>query len=169
MHIRVSILSGLFLLLSPVFLLGLAPVSAVEAAVKDRHAGYYYPTPVTREVYTSRGRKIQGASRNSRLAFVTGVTSEQLKRRYPPQSAMFAKGNDADKLILVSLREDYMGTIHRARGVLAMLTSLARTTPIFREFEVEDQFNFLDLLKMLGFRQLTVSDGKTYSHQFEIR
>ena len=169
MPIHRLILPRLIVAAAMLVLFALAGGTPAVASFKDRHAGYYYPNPVTKEVYNSQGRTIKGANRNSRLAFITGVTSEQLKRRYPPQSAMFAKGTNADKLILVSLREDYMGTLHRARGVLAILTSLARTTPIFREFEVEDQFNFLDLLKMLGFRQLTVSDGKTYSHQFEIR
>ena len=33
---------------------------------------------------------------------------------------------------------------------------------------VEDTYTFLDLLKLLGYRQLTVSDGHSYAHQITI-
>ena len=49
-----------------------------------------------------------------------------------------------------------------------MLTAVARTTEIFQQFRVENEFTFLDLCKMLGFDQLTISDGRSFSHQFTI-
>ena len=71
-------------------------------------------------------------------------------------------------LIITSLGDQWFGTLYRMRGLLAQMTSMARTTPMFREFEVDDLFTFLDLLKLLGFRQLTVTDGERYAHQFRI-
>jgi hypothetical protein len=138
-------------------------------AAEDRHAGYYYPEPVTHETYIARAQTLPGASRNTRLAFVTGVVAQQGELPYPAQTAMFAKGVDAQKLIIVGLEENRMNTIYRARAVLAMLTAVARTTEIFQQFQVESEFTFLDLCKMLGFDQLTISDGKTFSHQFAIQ
>jgi hypothetical protein len=61
--------------------------------------------------------------------------------------------------------EDRLGTIYRVRALLATLTASARMTPIFRENGVEDLLTFLDLLKMLGFKQITVSDGDKFAHQ----
>jgi len=36
---------------------------------------------------------------------------------------------------------------------------------MFGELQVEDVFAFLDLLKILGFTQLTINDGDTFAHQ----
>ena len=57
----------------------------------------------------------------------------------------------------------------RMRALLAQLTARARQTPLFVQYRVEDRFTFLDLLKLLGFEQLTVTDGDTFAHQIEIR
>ena len=59
--------------------------------------------------------------------------------------------------------------IYRVRSLLARLTSSARTLPILNEFKVADTFNFLDLLKLLGFKQVTVSDGVAFSHQIKLK
>ena len=37
-----------------------------------------------------------------------------------------------------------------------------------RAYEVEDLFNFLDLLKLLGFERVTMTDGESYAHRIEI-
>jgi len=143
----------------------LAPVAA---SAKDRHAGYYYPKPASTETYTARARTLAGADRTQRIGFVTGVTLKQRERPHPPVLAMFAKGDEAEKLIIVGLEDGRLDTIYRARAVLAMLTATARTTPIFQEFQVEEIFTFLDLCKMLGFKQVTISDGENFAHQILI-
>ena len=165
---RASRLSGLLtvsLVLVGSILLG---STALRAADDDRHAGYYYPDNVTHETYKARAENAPSSSRQTRIAFVTGVTAQQVQAPYPPLTAMFAKGTEADKLILVSLQEGRMDTLFRARAVLAMLTATARTTPVFAEIDTDLDYTFLDLLKILGFVQITVSDGRTYSHQIKI-
>lgn len=137
------------------------------ASADDRHAGYYYPA-TSSETYKARARTLAGADRTQRIAFVTGVTLQQRERPHPPVLAMFAKGDKAEKLIIVGLVDGRMDTIYRARAVLAMLTAIARTTPIFQEYQVEEIFTFLDLCKMLGFKQVTISDGKDFAHQILI-
>ncbi|WP_193170267.1 molybdopterin-guanine dinucleotide biosynthesis protein A [Nisaea nitritireducens] len=136
------------------------------AGASERHAGYYYPESVTEEHYISHAQKIPAATRESRLAFVSGVAKSASERPYPPQRAMFAKGDDANKLIIVSLYDDHMTTLAQARAILAMMTGVARTTKILRDLQVESIFNFLDFCKMLGFTELTISDGRTYAHRF---
>ncbi len=143
-------------------------LTAVAASADDRHAGYYYPDPATTETYKARARTLAGADRTQRIAFVTGVTLKQQERPHPPILAMFAKGEEAEKLIIVGLEDGRLDTIYRARAVLAMMTATARATPIFQEYKVEEIFTFLDLCKMLGFSQVTISNGKDFAHQILI-
>jgi hypothetical protein len=148
--------------------LTVALLSPEFAGADDRHAGYYYPHPANTEVYQSRAKQLPGVNRTTRIGFVTGLTAQQSERPYPAQTAIFAKGSEAEKLIIVSLTDGRLNTLYRARAVLALLTATARTTEIFQKFRVETVFTFLDLCKMLGFKQLTISDGVTFSHQFKI-
>jgi hypothetical protein len=130
----------------------------------DRHAGYYFPEPQSEETYKARAVALPDSDRSRRLAFVTILTQQQLNAPYPPSLALFAKGEEAEKLILVGLRDGPMDTLYRARGVLAMLTASARSSELFKQYQVQDIFTFLDLLRLLGFERLTLSDGKTWAH-----
>lgn len=134
----------------------------------DRHADYYYPVPATSEKYTARATTLPDANRKRRILFVTELTNQMMQNSYPPPFAMFAKGAEAEKMIITSLYADGFNTLYRMRGLLAILTARARVTPIFREFQVEDVYTFLDLLKLLGYKQLTVTDGDKFAHQILI-
>ena len=134
----------------------------------DRHAGYYYPTPGSHEVYQARSRTLDESGRPLRIGFVTGLSASMAQRAYAPPYAIFAKGSEAEKLIIVALDDGSLDTIYRARATLADLTALARTLPIFREFGVQEFFTFFDLMKMMGFRQLTVTNGRDFAHQVAI-
>ena len=144
--------------------IALVAVSTIAPAA-DRHAGYYYPPPQTIEVYKARAQTLPEADRSLRIRFVTGVTNETLQRPFPPTAAMFAKGAEGQKLIIVALEDGRIDTLYRARAIFANLTAVARTTPIFQEFGVDDFFTFFDLAKMLGFEQITISDGRDFAHQ----
>jgi hypothetical protein len=121
------------------------------------------------ETYNARVAQLRGSDRTRRLGFVTGLATGSQEKPYPPQMVFFAKGNQAEKAILVALDDDRMATLFRARAVLAMLTATARVTPVFRDLDPTAQYTFLDLLAMLGFEQLTISDGRSYAHRFEIK
>ncbi len=158
-------------LLVPAFTVALmiaiaGPAPAQEDAEDggDRHAGYYYPEPQSEETYVARAITLPDSDRSRRLGFVTLLTQQQLTAPYSPSIAMFAKGEEAEKLIIVGLRDGPMDTIYRARGVLAMLTASARTSELFRQYQVQDIFTFFDLLKLLGFERLTVTNGKDFAH-----
>ena len=49
-----------------------------------------------------------------------------------------------------------------------MLTASARTLPIFEEMGVQEDFTFFDLARMLGFKQITWSNGVDQSYQWEL-
>ncbi|MCE7897559.1 MAG: hypothetical protein DYH19_12425, partial [Gammaproteobacteria bacterium PRO8] len=88
--------------------------------------------------------------------------------QYAPPYAVFAKGNDSEKLIIVGLRDGELNTIYRARALLATFTAVARATSFFQQNTQPDEATFLDLLKLLGFRQVTISDGHDFAHQIII-
>ena len=138
-------------------------VAVSEAA--DRHAGYYYPKPGTTETYNARAQTLQEADRSLRIGFVTGITNQMLQQPYAPTAAMFAKGAEGQKLIIVALEDGRIDTLYRARAIFANLTAVARVMPLFRELGVEEWFTFFDLAKLLGFEQLTISDGRDFAHQ----
>lgn len=150
-------------------LLALAvPQEAARAA--DRHIGYYYPPlsgPV--EVYDARAQTMLDAGRTTRIAFVTGIANQNRKLPYPPPATMFAKGQEAQKLIIVALQDGRIDTIYRARALFADMTAQARVLPIFKELGVSDYFTFFDLCKMLGFKVLTITNGRDFTHQVELR
>lgn len=135
------------------------------AFADDRHAGYYYPEPTSTEEYTARAPILEGNDRKRRRNFISGIVREIADEPYPPTYAMFAKGTESEKLIIVAVQDGFYDTIFRARALFAALTALARQTPFFAEFDQDDQFTFFDLCYMLGFDQITISDGHKFAHQ----
>jgi len=146
-----------------ILLTGLAFTNTTLGA--DRHSGYYYPPPKQIEIYKARAKTLLNTNRSRRIEFVTAITFQRLKRPYPPPTIFFAKGEQAQKFIIVALQDGPLDTIYRVRAYLASLTATARTTPIFQELDMDENFTFFDLAKMLGFEQITVSDGKSFTHQ----
>ncbi len=144
--------------------LWLALVPCVSQSA-DRHSEYYYPVPQSQETYKARARTLEESGRRSRIAFVTGLTNRMLQNPYPPEFAIFAKGAEAKKLIIVAVKSGSYNTLYRMRGLLATLTAVARTTPLFREAAVQEYFTFFDLCKMRGFERITVSDGHSFAHR----
>ncbi|WP_020592007.1 hypothetical protein [Kiloniella laminariae] len=136
-----------------------------SAQAEDRHAGYYYPEPIYREIYHARAKPLETASRKTRVAFVTAITQENMKREFPPEAAIFAKGEDAEKLIIVGLVDGRLDTIYRARAIFANMTAAVRTLPIFQELGVQDVFTFFDLAALMGFKQVTITNGRNFTHQ----
>jgi hypothetical protein len=140
------------------------------AAAGDRHAGYYYPEPTTREVYGARTDTLPEADRRMRIGFVTGIANHIANQPYPPQAAMFAKGSEARKLIIVALVDGRIDTVYRARAVLANMTAAARMLPAFQDLGVQTHgvqtnLTFFDLAKMLGFEKITITNGRDFAYQ----
>ncbi len=144
-------------------------LAATAAAAEDRHAGYYYPPPGSTEVYEARALTLPDSDRSRRIGFVILMTQQLLSQPYPPDFAIFAKGEEAEKLIIVGLQDGRLDTIYRARALFATLTAVARDSELFRDYKVEDLFTFFDLCKLLGFTQITISDGRDFAHQVTIK
>ena len=147
----------------------LAAALPSQAHAGDSHAGYYYPEPSSRETYTAAMTPGPSASKRSRIGFTVGINTTQQKRGYAPRYHIFAKGADAQKLIIVATDSFSYNTIFRLRALMASLTADARATPLFANMPEPENLNFLDLCKLIGFTQVTVSDGDALAHRIDIR
>lgn len=145
-----------------------APAAAAPA-VEDKYVGYYYPKPTTVENYASPMQTIQGAERAQRVQFVTVVSQGTIQSAYRVPYSVFVKGDKAEKMIIVGLQPGELASIYRIRAILANMTTMSRLSPFFQERTVAEDANFYDLLKMLGFTQLTVTDGEKLSYQVNIK
>jgi len=133
----------------------------------DRYEGYYYPPITSTEVFARPRPDAPHASRDFRVAFITQITRAMLDAPDSPPYVLFAKGAEADKLILIGLDDQMFKTLYRARAVLAQLTSNARSTEFFVRTEQQSTATFFDLLVLLGFTSLVVSDGEKWAHEVE--
>lgn len=143
--------------------------SVTPVNATDSHAGYYYPEAQTREPYISEVDVAPDASKRSRAAFVIGLASQQAKQPYAPGYHLFAKGSELEKLIIIATGDGQYDTLYRLRALLASLTSMARGTELFARTAAPQDLNFLDFCKLIGFKQVTVSNGKDVTHQIKVR
>jgi len=143
------------------------PLPGVTA--DDRYVGYYYPKPTSTEVFESSMQTIQGAERPQRIQFVTVVSQGTIQSAYRVPYAVFAKGEKADRMIIVGMQQGELNTVYRMRALLANMTTMSRLSPFFQERTVAEDATFFDLLKLLGFRELTITDGEKLTHQVTIK
>lgn len=142
---------------------------AAAPAGEDRYIGYYYPKPSSTEHYTSPMQTIAGTDRAQRVQFATVVSQGTIQSAYRVPYAVFVKGEKADKMIIVGLQPGELGTVYRMRAILANMTTMSRLSPFFQERTVAEDANFFDLLKLLGFQQITITDGDKVTHQVSIK
>lgn len=139
--------------------------TAARADADDRHEGYYYPEVTSTETFERPRADVPQADRDVRVTFVTGLTRAMLDAPDTPPYVLFAKGAEAEKLILIGLDGDMFKTLYRARAVLARLTSNARGAEFFVNSQQHTTATFFDLLVLLGFESLVISDGENWAHQ----
>jgi hypothetical protein len=142
---------------------------AAAPAGEDRYIGYYYPKPTSTETFESTMQTIAGAERPQRIQFVTVVSQGTIQSAYRVPYAVFAKGEKADRMIIVGMQQGELNTVYRMRALLANMTTMSRLSPFFQERTVAEDATFFDLLKLLGFREVTVTDGEKVTHQVTIK
>lgn len=144
-------------------LLSLVLVSPVVA--QDRYVGYYYPEVTTDETFDRMVRSSEGADKTVRIDFVNVLTTAQLEAPESPRFVFFTKGESAKTLILVALDDEVFSTIYRARAILAQLTVSVRRGGYFRQEELQYVATFYDLLQLMAFDELIISDGQNWAHR----
>lgn len=142
----------------------LVAVLAAGQAGADQE-GYYYPPVTSEERFARVLGEVPPASREVRIAFVTQVTRAQLAAPETPRFAIYAKGAEAEHMIIVALDDEIFRTLYRARAVLAQLSANARSTEFFVRSNIETTATWFDLARILGFEDIVVSDGATWSHR----
>lgn len=135
------------------------------AAMADTKDTYYYPAISSEEVFSRDLGTTPPAGRVVRVGFTTQITKAQLDAPESPRFVIFAKGADAQHMVIIALDDDIFKTVYRARAVLAQLTSNARGTDFFIENGIQSHATWFDLAKLLGFEDLVISDGATWSHR----
>ncbi|MGF1503507.1 MAG: hypothetical protein ACFBSD_17025 [Paracoccaceae bacterium] len=135
-------------------------------AAADTREGYYYPEVTSEETFA---RTIVSATsppdRAVRATFMTQVTKAQLEAPESPRFAIFAKGGEAQHMIIVALDDEIFATLYRARAILAQLTANARGTEFFVTNSIETTATWFDLAKLLGFEDIVISDGSSWAHR----
>ena len=140
-------------------------VSFSKEEEQSGHEGYYYPKPQTLEHFVSNAITLPDSDKVRRQGFVIGMTKQLLDGKYAPGFAIFAKGGQSEKLIIVGMIDGQLNTVYRARALLAELTAVARSTPFFQQNTQPEESTFFDFMKLLGFRQITITDGRAFAHQ----
>ena len=143
--------------------------ATTSAPTEDRYIGYYYPKPTSTETFESQMQTIAGVDRAQRIQFTTVVSQGTIQSAYRGPYAVFAKGEKADRMIIVGMQQGELNTIYRMRALLANMTTMSRLSPFFQERTVAEDATFFDLLKLLGFRELTITDGEKVTHQVTIK
>ena len=139
--------------------------SAGMVAADDKYAGYYYPEAKTAETF---GRTIvpsPPANKAVRVGFVTTVTKAQLAAPESPRFVIFAKGEQSEHMIMIALDDQIFKTQYRARALLAQLSSNLRSTEFFTSQNLQTAGTFFDMLQIMNFESLVISDGETWSHR----
>ena len=136
-----------------------------DPAQDSKHEGYYYPKPQTLEHFVSNAITLPESDKTRRQSFIIGMTKQLLDGKYAPGFAIFAKGAQSEKLIVVGMIDGQLNTVYRARALLAELTAVARSTPFFQQNTQPEESTFFDFMKLLGFRQITITDGRGFAHQ----
>ncbi len=152
----------------PALVFAIAGLSSQPAWGGDSHSGYYYPEPKTKEIYVSPLETLPTATKRTRVGFTVGLSKQQLARSYSPGYHVFAKGADGQKLIIVTVDDGRYNTLYRLRAMLAALTAEARDSPLFSQAKNPEDLTFFDLAHLVGFTQITVTDGKELAHRINL-
>ena len=153
---------------SSLLLMFLTTGTALSQIKQDRYIGYYYPAPQQIEAYCARVPQLPDVNKKRRVGFIVGIKAGMSKQPYASPYSVFAKGGQSSKLLIISKQDGYLNTIYRARALLAELSTSARTTPIFAKSAAPEELTFLDLMTMLGFETVTLSDGEGFAHQIHL-
>jgi hypothetical protein len=153
------------ILIATIITASLYAVSIFGPAWAGERDSYYYPPVNSEEVFQRELGAAPPAGRAVRVGFTTQITKAQLAAPESPRFVIFAKGEAAQHMIVIALDDQVFKTIYRARAVLAQLTSNARGTDFFIDSGIEIHATWFDLAKLLGFEDMVISDGATWSHR----
>lgn len=140
-------------------------VLPLAALADDSREDYYYPKVGSEERFTREIGPETPSDRATRIGFVNEVTRAQFETPSGPRVAVFAKGSEAQHMVITGLDSEIFETLFRARGVMAQMTASARQTAFFKDNGIDTSATWYDLAKMLGFEDIVLTDGETWAHR----
>ena len=132
-------------------------------------AGRYYPPASSLETADVLFRQMPGIGPRQRQAFVDQVNLAASTPGGPVPIVAQAVGADRETLVLLYAGGEGPMTPYLARGVLARLTSIARSAPVIMEMGLSSEFDAYNMASVLGFGRLVVTDGRAFTHQADLR
>lgn len=154
-------ISALFAFL---FLIAAVRVDAASHA-DDKYVDYYYPAITSEETFSRVIANAPPSTAEIRVNFVTSITKAQLEAPESPRFVIFEKGADSQNIIIVALDDEVFKTLFRARALLAQVTSNMRGTEFFRQQNLHVEGTLYDMLMIMQFKTLVITDGETWSHK----
>lgn len=147
----------------------LAIAHASTADAQDRREGYNYPPISSEEVFIRQIATPPSSNRAVRTNFINEITKAQLAAPANPRFVIFAKGKGAEHMVIMALDDQIFRTLYRARAQLAQLTANARGTDFFKSENLQFTATWFDLAKLMGFEDIVISDGDTWSHRITLQ
>lgn len=151
--------------LAGIFVLTLIGWTSGPGEAADRYAGYYFPEITSEEVFDRILVDVPAPAKEDRVRFIGAITKAQLEAPENPRFVIFPKGADSDTLIITALDDDVFKTLFRARAQMAQISANLRSSPFFRELNLDIEGTFFDMLQIMEFEALIVTDGETWSHR----
>ena len=139
------------------------------ASADEKYVGYYYPEITSEETFSRVIAKSPPANAEVRSSFVTSITKAQLAAPESPRFVLTEKGKASDRLIITALDDDVFSTLYRARAVLSQLSSNFRGTDFFRSQDLHIDGTFFDMLQIMQFKSVVITDGETWSHKVTLK
>ena len=140
-------------------------LTAAAAQASDRYVQYYYPAISSEEVFDRIIIDVPPANKEVRVRFISAMTRSQLDAPETPRFVAFVKGAESDTLIMTALDDEIFKTLYRARAQMAQLTANMRGTEFFRNMNLDVVGTFYDMLQIMQFNELIITDGETWSHK----
>jgi len=139
--------------------------TSLSASSAEKYVGYYYPEVTSHELFDRVIQESPPAIHDIRVEFATMLSLSQHDAPYPPSYAAYAKGSEADTLIITGLNDDVFKTLYRARAIMARTSSTLRASDFFLSQGLQYDATFYDMLQILEFRRLILTDGETWAHE----
>jgi len=145
-----------------------ASLAQAQGTTYETSDGYYSPQITSTESFDRVLVNTPPADKKVRIDFVNSATRASLASAAAPQFIFFAKGDDAEKLYVIAVNDDVFKTIYRARAVLARITSTLRANNFLANLGLQNEGTFFDLLQMMHFKTLVISDGEKWAHEVSL-
>lgn len=128
----------------------------------------FFPDISITETNVATSIQVDPQSGLMRQDFADYINLKTADKPYPPQVSAQLLGENGEALLITAHNNNFISTKYRARAAMARFSSITRTMPVFVENGIGPYVDFVDMLHMVGFKALILSDGNDFSYQVNI-